>query len=351
MSPLASDTAPVLVTGATGFLGRHVVAAAVRSGLHVRALVRPGTPADQLPWGQHPRLHTVRADLRRRQDLSAAVNGCSTVLHLAATKGGDFTVRFQGTVVATENLLAAMVDADVRRLVHCGTFSVYDYLALPVGALLDETAPIEDRPLDRDEYAQVKLLQERLVTEWSAATVDRELTVLRPGLIYGPDELWHALLGVELIPSLWLGAGARTTLPLAWVENVADAFAAAAHKHPLAPVTANVVDDRLPTARQYARAVRPLVRDAPRVARLGYSGMRALIALGDLADRHMLGGRLKLPAGLSSAPFEARFRPLRYSNTLAKQSLGWQPRLEFPDTLGRIARADDLVRLDRADVT
>lgn len=335
----------VLVTGATGFLGRHVVAAAVRAGHPVRAMVRPGTDPATLPWGDHPRLELVPADLRRRQDLEAAVDGCETVIHLAATKTGDFASRFAGTVVATENLLDAMGSGGGERLVHCSTFSVYRAGAVPVGGVLDETSPLEDEPLQRDPYAQVKLLQEEMVRRW-AQTADRQLTVLRPGLIYGPGELWHALLGVEILPSLWLRAGLRTTLPMAWVENVADAFVCALEQRPLAPVTVNIVDDRLPSVGAYARAVRPMEDRPPRLVLLGYPATRALVQAVASVNRSLLGGRLKLPGGLSPAPFEARFRPLRYTNARARDALGWAPRIELPESLDRAGQGPSLVRLD-----
>ena len=335
----------VLVTGATGFLGRHVVAAAVRAGHTVRAMVRPGTDPGALPWGPHPRLETVQADLRARRGLGAAVSGCDVVVHLAATKSGDFASRFAGTVVATENLLAAMDEAGATRLVHCSTFSVYRSAGVPVGGVFDETAPLEDDPLRRDPYAQVKLVQEELVRRWAAVDA-RQLTVLRPGLIYGPGELWHALLGVEILPSLWLRAGWRTTLPMAWVENVADAFTCALGHDPLPPVTVNIVDDRLPTVGAYVRAVRPLVERPPRLVLLGYPLTRALVRAVDAVNHAALGGRLKLPGGLSPLPFEARFRPMRYTNERAREALGWAPRVQLPEAVERAGAAAALVRLD-----
>ena len=337
----------VLVTGATGFLGRYVTAAAVRAGVAVRAVVRPGTDDRQLPWGPAPAVELARVDLRRSAGLADAVAGCDTVVHLAAAKTGDFAARFAGTVVATENLLAAMDAAGVRRLVHCSSFSVYRAAGLPRGAVLDEQAPLEDRPQLRDDYAQVKLVQEQLVREWAAGRAEdgAELAVLRPGLIYGPGELWHALLGVEVLPSLWLGAGWRTRLPMAWVENVADAFVSAVALRPLGGVTVNVVDDRAPSIAEYVRAVRPLVPSTPRLVQLGYPGSLALVGAIAAVNRRALGGRLKLPGGLSPVPFEARFRPLRYSNRRAREVLGWAPRFEFPETLRRAAAGDELVRL------
>ena len=329
----------VFVTGATGFLGRHVVQAALDAGHDVKAVVRPGTDLVDTPWGSHPRLQSARVDLRRRTGLAEALEGCDTVVHLAAAKTGDFATRFAGTVVATENLLAAMDQVGVRRLVHCSSFSVYRSAGLPNNAMLDESAPLENTPVPRDDYAQVKIVQEELVSAW-AARGDRELTVLRPGVIYGPGELWHSLLGIEILPSLWLGAGWRTVLPMAWVENVADAFVCAMAHRPLLAATLNLVDDRLPSIGEYVRAVRPHVEAPPRLVVLGYPATRAFVVAAAAVNHRLLAGRLKLPGGLSPSPFEARFRPLQYSNESAKKLLGWAPRVEFPETLQRAVDAN-----------
>lgn len=339
---VALGTPTILVTGATGFLGRHVVAAALRAGFSVRAAVRPGTDPADLLWGQHPALQIARVDLRRRGGLAAALNGCNTVVHLAATKAGDFAARFSGTVVATENLLAAMDEAGVRRLVHCSSFSVYRSGALPINGVLDEDTPVEDRPLMRDDYAQVKLVQEQLVWDWAVA-LHRELTVLRPGIIYGPGELWNALIGVEILPKLWLGTGWRTRLPVAWVENVADAFVCAASQSPLAGSALNILDTRSPRVAEYVRAVRPLVPAPPRLVPLGYPLSKVLVYSVATGNRCLLDGRLKLPGGLMPAPFEARFRPLRYTNQRARRVLGWAPRFEFPETLTRVVEEPSLI--------
>ena len=232
--------------------------------------------------------------------------------------------------MTTEHLLDAMTTAGIDRLVFCSTLAVYDYQALAPNALLTEDAPIEDEPLTRDEYAQVKLVQEQLVTEWGGRT-----TVIRPGLVYGPGELWHSLLGVELAGPWWLGTGARRVLPMAWVENVADAFAAAVERESSIGETLNVVDDDLPNVGEYVAAVRPLVPDAPRLVPLGYRTTAALVDALEVVNRSLLHGQLKLPSGLRPASFAARFRPLRYSNTRAKDVLQWAPRVDMRAALTR----------------
>ena len=97
----------VFITGASGFLGRYVVQAALDQGYRVKAVVRPASNASQLSWSTHPQVELVRLDLRQAKGIAEALAGVDWVIHLAAVKGGDFYDRFAGTVIATENLLRA----------------------------------------------------------------------------------------------------------------------------------------------------------------------------------------------------------------------------------------------------
>ena len=65
-----------------------------------------------------------------RRGLAEALAGHDVVLHLAAAKSGDLYAQYAGTVVATENLLTAMTDAEVKRIVLISSLSVYDYLQI-----------------------------------------------------------------------------------------------------------------------------------------------------------------------------------------------------------------------------
>src|SRR5687768_13362229 len=115
----------LLITGASGFLGRYTVAEALRRGHSVRAMVRSGNDPARFGWEGSPDLELVRADLRSRKGLVEALAGVDAVVHLAAAKSGDVYEQYAGTVVATENLLWAMTEARVKRLVHISSFSVY----------------------------------------------------------------------------------------------------------------------------------------------------------------------------------------------------------------------------------
>ena len=169
----------LLITGASGFIGRYVVAAALRKGYGVRALVR--TPKQALLLPSHPQLEVVCCgDLQNAVNLPAALEGINTVVHLAAVLSGTFEAQKQGTVLATRTLLKALKDASVQHLIAISTFSVYDYLTLSQGTILSESMPLEAHPEQRDGYTQTKLAQEVLVRQFATETSTR-LTLLRPG--------------------------------------------------------------------------------------------------------------------------------------------------------------------------
>src|SRR5687767_6540494 len=98
----------MLVTGAAGFLGQHVVAEALSRGHQVRAVVRPVCGVEGLPWARHPDVEFARTDLRSRKGLVETLDGVDVVVHAAAAKSGDLYAQMAGTVVGTENLLWAM---------------------------------------------------------------------------------------------------------------------------------------------------------------------------------------------------------------------------------------------------
>ncbi|MEL6454216.1 MAG: NAD(P)-dependent oxidoreductase [Cyanobacteria bacterium J06623_5] len=324
----------LLVTGSSGFLGKYVVATALRRGHQVRAVVRPATDVSKIAWSTHPNVEFVRFDLRRRDGIADSLLDVDAVLHLAASKAGDFYAQFGGTVLATENLLMSMEEMDVRRLVAIGTFSVYDYINMERDSTLDETAPLVKVPAWRDEYAQTKLLQERLVRQFESEQGGL-VTVLRPGVIYGQDNLWTARLGASLGEGAWLRIGAYAQLPLSYVENCAEAIVMAAEQEAAIGQTLNVLDDEMPTQRQYAQALKAQVPNPPKFVPVNWTVMRLIGDLAWAVNQKLLGGKAKLPGVLVPARLHARFKPLTYSNQKLKQCLGWEPMYGLREAIAR----------------
>ncbi|WP_198805175.1 NAD-dependent epimerase/dehydratase family protein [Leptolyngbya sp. BL0902] len=322
----------ILVTGALGFVGQVVVQALLAAGYGVRAVVRPGKDRGSMPW-QSPNLEVFEADLVTLAEDSPILQGVDAVIHLVASKSSDFDRAYQDTVVATQRLLAAMKHSQVWRLIAISSFSVYDYSALPDGARLDETTPLATNPALRDAYARTKLLQEEVVREFGAQP-QAAVTILRPGMIYGPGALWNACQGTGAGPA-WLLIGPSAQMPLTYVENCAAAMIAALQSTAAVGATLNIVDDDLPTRQAYTDA---LVRQGtwkPKVIPLPWGAFRGVAQAVWWGQQTLLRGRGKLPGLLIPARLEARLKPLTYTNGKAKQVLGWQPAYHWREAIER----------------
>ena len=322
----------LIVTGANGFLGRYVVAEALRRGHAVTAMQRSAT-APKVGWADHPQLKIAQADLRSRRGLVEALAGHDAVLHLAAAKSGDLYAQYAGTVVATENLLAAMTEAAVRQIVLVSSFSVYDYLQLPTYSLLTEDSPLEKNAFDRDEYAHTKLVQERLVRA-HATKAGWSFTILRPGVIYGQDNLFSARLGMQA-GRVWIRTGAWARLPLTYVENCAEAIVLSAERESARGQTLNVIDDDPPTQRRYVNLLRERLSPKPIVVPVAWTIMRTLAELAMATNKYLLDGKAKIPGLFIPARLHARCKPLRFTNAKVKNALDWHPRYGLTEALDR----------------
>ena len=320
----------VLVTGGTGFLGRCVVAALLERGHEVRALVRSSRSGASLPKG----VEEVSGDLRLRHTLPDAVRGVDAVVHLAACVVGDDEAQFASTVVGSENLLDAMAAEGVSRLVHCSSFSVYDWSHAP--RMFDESAPLERNLYQRDGYAIAKAWQERLVRRY-AEKHGWQLTVLRPGFIWGAGNEQIAAIG-HSFGTFHVVFGGRRSLPITYVENCAECFALALESPAGIGATFNIVDDEQPSAWRYmGRCRRELGLGGHRLYVPYWCGL-TLARLAAVASRTIFHGKGKLPGLLVPCRYQARFRPALFSNAKVKSALGWKPRWSFDEAWRRTRR-------------
>ena len=317
-----------LVTGANGFLGRHVVAALIARGIEVRAMVRPAACVEELGWPASAEV--FRADLRTSRELRRAFEGVDVLIHLAAVVSGAEDAQFAGTVVGTERLLEAMANSSCRRLVLCSSFSVYDYSS--TRRTLNESSPIHQIPdvYTRDGYTISKWWQER-VTRRLVERHGWDATVLRPGYIWGRDHSYLSALGQQ-IGRHHLVIGPLTRIPMTHVENCADVFALAATDPRARGQTLNVVDGLGERTWNY---LSDYMRGSGQLGwRLPVPYWLAICVV-RLAFATVFRRATKVPSILIPRRFESRLKPLHFDNRKLREMLSWTPPLDYQQCLVR----------------
>jgi nucleoside-diphosphate-sugar epimerase len=311
----------VLITGAAGFVGKFVVAELLRRQHQVVAMVRSAAPED---WEGVRSLEVLQHDLRHAQ-IDLQDKAIEVILHLAAATRGGAAQQFQDTVVGTRNLLDAARRARVRHVVGISSLAVLDYRSMRPMVLIDERASLS-RGGRMGTYANTKLQQELLFVEFGCAS-GHSCTILRPGLVYDQSHLIAACAGV-IKGGVCLLASHPGEVPTIEVHGLATAVANAAERRLPGCEVIHLVDDHLPSQRQYIAALRTrgaLPRGGVIVPWRVLQGLCRLLGIILTA----LGLGAHLPELFVPREFCARLKPFRFSNIKAKQLLDWRPGREF----------------------
>ncbi|MEV6951177.1 NAD-dependent epimerase/dehydratase family protein [Streptomyces sp. NPDC051183] len=214
----------ILITGATGFLGGHLVDACLRDGHRVRALVRPGSDTARLA-ALGPGLDLVPGDLKDTASLARAAIGCDTVLHSAArvVDHGSRAQFQEANVAGTQRLLATARSAGATRFVFISSPSALMHRREGDRLGIDESTPYPTRFFNH--YCATKAAAEQYVL--SASTPDFTTCALRPRGIWGPRD--NAGFLPRMITSMRAGrlpdlsGGKPVRVSLCHVDNAVDA--------------------------------------------------------------------------------------------------------------------------------
>jgi len=186
----------VLVTGAGGFIGGHLVERLVRDGARVRALVRYNSrnergTLDWLPPDAVREVEVVLGELRDIESVGRAVAGTEIVFHLGAQIAIPYSFvnprdYFETNVLGTLNVAQSALAHDVSRIVHTSTSEVYGTA---------RQVPItEDHPLEpQSPYAASKIAADKLIDSYHRS-FRLPATVLRPFNTYGPRQSARAVI-------------------------------------------------------------------------------------------------------------------------------------------------------------
>ncbi len=303
----------VLVTGAGGFIGSHLTERLAREGARVRAFVRYNSRGDVGLLGLlapelFSQLNVIAGDLRDVEAMRQAVRGVDTVFHLGALIAIPYSYLHPREVVETNvmgtlNLLMAVREYGVRRMVHTSTSEVYGTAQyVPI----DEVHPLQGQ----SPYSASKIGADKVVESFYCS-FETPVATLRPFNTYGPRQSARAV-----IPTIISQALSRDEIHLGALSPMRDFI---------------FVED----------TVRGFLRMAEAEKAVGQQinvGAGDCIAIGDLADRVLqLVGR-----DLPIVTEEKRLRPsksevmrLHASNAKARDLLGWEPRVSLDEGLAR----------------
>ena len=303
----------VLVTGAGGFIGGHVVERLVRDGARVRALCRYNSRNERgtLDWLEPnvvAEVEVVLGELRDLESVASAVEGSEVVLHLGAqiaipysyVNPRDF---FEVNVLGTLNVAQAALRHGVQRIVQTSTSEVYGTArSIPI---------TEDHPLEpQSPYAASKVAADKLMDSYHRS-FELPVCVLRPFNTYGPRQSARAI-----IPTIISQALAGSTLrlgslhprrDLTYVEDTAAAFVAASTSEGA-------------------------------IGRTIQLGTNHDVSVGDLVEMvsEVLGRELTVETDPARVrPENSEVERLISGPDLARELLGWEPTVDLREGLSR----------------
>ncbi len=335
---ILSSADPILVTGAAGFIGSRVVESLLDRNF--RNLVCFGRPSGKLAGieeiaNRYPgaKIKLMKGNLLSRQDCEAACKNAALIIHLAAGTGEkSFPDAFMNSVVTTRNLLDASLQCgQLRRFVLISSFSVYTNCNKPRGRVLEESCPMEEHgDLRGEAYCFAKFKQEQLLAEYNK-NFGIPYVVVRPGSVYGPKR--QAIVGRVGIDTfgLFLHIGGSNTIPFTYVDNCADAIVLAGLVKGVEEEIFNVVDDDLPSSRQFLRLYKKNVRGFKSI----YVPHAVSYAFCYLWEKYSRWSEGQLPPAFNRRRWHAYWKKTRYSNEKSKTRLGWEPKVPTAEGLRR----------------
>lgn len=329
----------ILLTGGTGYIGSHVLAALLDHGFrHIRCFTRASSDLSRITAlrDQHAataRVEVMHGNLLSRDDCLKATKDVMVVYHLAIGGGGrSYPDAYMNAVVTTRNLLAACASHKcIRRFVNLSSFAVYTNRHKPRHGLLDESCPVEDRAESCGEaYCYAKVRQDEMVIDYGK-NHGIPYVILRPGVVYGPgkDSL-SGRIGLGTF-GIFLHLGGPNIIPFTYLDNCAQAIVLAGVVAGVDGEVFNIVDDDLPSSREFLWSYKRKVKYFPSL--LVPRPVSYLLCL--LWEKAHARSQGQLPEFVNRRAWHAYWRGARYSNDKLKRLLGWKQTVPTTEGLKR----------------
>lgn len=245
----------VLVTGANGFIGQHLVKKLIEKGYLVYSLVMPNTSLGELALLDNKNMKIVQGNLTDYSSLLNATKEVNAVIHLAGivkyvNVSDDFY--WNVNVKGTENLLKACIEnrLKLKRFIYCSTVDVY-------GGLEDKNEVINEdfQPKPKGIYSKTKYESE-LVCNKYFQEYKIPITILRPGRVYGEGDLTFLPFLKLIKRRLYFNIGTQDKyMSSIHVENLANAFILALENPKAIGNTYIITNDGVVTKKEFANTI------------------------------------------------------------------------------------------------
>ena len=212
---------------------------------------------------------------------------------------------------------------------------VYTNTAKGRGRLLDETCATEAHPERRgDAYCFSKVKQDEIVAEYGNR-FGIPVVTLRPGYVLGPGKTSiPSRVGIDTF-GIFLHLGGSNQIPFTYIDNCADAIALAGTQKAVDGDVFNVVDDDLPSSRQFLRLYKKKVRQFKSI----YLPHSVSYALCYLWERYSSWSDGQLPPVYNRRHWHVYWKNTNYSNEKLKTRLGWTPKVPIGEGCRRYFEA------------
>lgn len=321
----------VLVTGASGFLGRRLVEILIQKGYRVRAFVRKLSNIEKLKILD---VEIFFGDVGGIDSLSPAFEGVDVVVHAAADTVGNKDEGDISTIQGTRNVADLCREYKIKKLIYISSCSVYGVADYKKGDIVTEESSLERFPEKRGYYSEAKLKAEQIIIE-AMRRDNLPAVCLRPGTYFGPGgDIYTPMMGLSFGTKLFMIIGnGKFVLPLIYIDNLVDAIIATIEKDEGIGKIYNVVDSDAVTKRDYVNNFLKEIYPGAKFFYMPFSIFYSLVSMQEVLTKI-----------LKRSPFLTRYRIVSsqknicYSGEKIRKALNWTPPHTLKEAMEKVIK-------------